>query len=277
MNTISEMGETILDFIGNSYPEYVRDFYPGISRSKIGEILPELEHSLPDDFYELYAWKNGNPESFPAPPYPTYSYNWNPPTYGYDFDPMDVENDALSWEWYGESPPTHEGHPLIPFITLESEFLAITIGCFYSKEPHIVYVDEVGETYLYCDSITSLLKSTVDCFTSNALIIDNQGYLRENRELIAEIWRTNNPLTLAMAMSNLRKSLEFFQLEHALEEETYALEIDSLLSTLRTLTIPRPKEATILFQGILTQICHKNSRRQDGLKLTLEDWLQEAI
>jgi hypothetical protein len=241
---------------------------PHQTKKRYKSILTEIKPNLPNDFYELYEWRNGNSEYFPR------SFSSG---YVCEYNPINVVAEDMKWEWHNDTPPMYKGCITLPFITLDSEFVAIALGRSYAQEAHVVYVDEVGESYLYCDSVTSMLESTIECFASGAVLISDEGCITENQQIISEIWRSRNPQTLAEAMLDFTQSLEVCQSEGTFGKSVYSNAITSLISALRTLRMLKPQEVIILAQDSLARIQQTSSDESKGLKFALDNWLRESI
>ncbi|MEX0271457.1 hypothetical protein AB3R30_20185 [Leptolyngbyaceae cyanobacterium UHCC 1019] len=267
MSNVSVLGETLLSFISPHFLKFVQELNPGISRSILQSDLSELEQTLPNDFYELYEWRNGSLNGFPRP------FNSGDIL---DFSPVELIVEEMKWELYGDAPPTYRGCRLLPFIKVDSDSVAITLGRNYFEEAHIIYINEVGDSYLYCDSITSMLTSTVECFASGAIAVDDQGNVEEDYYLSSEIWQRNNPYALAEAISELTSSIDVCTSEELIEDRDYSRGLDSLTSTLATLWRFRPAEAITVLQGNLVKLKEINSARGGGLYLTLDEWLEKV-
>lgn len=267
MSNISVLGSSLLSFIEPHFPKFVQDLHPGISRSIIHLGLTGLEQALPSDFYELYEWKNGSPDCFPQ------LFNSG---HILEFSPAELIFEEMKWELYGDAPPIYKGCCLLPFIKIDSDSVAIALGRDYSEAAHIIYINEVSELHLYCDSITSMLASTVECFTSGSVTIDDEGNVEEDYQLSSEIWRRNNPYTLTEAISQLTSSINVCTLEESVEDREYSRALDSLTSALATLWRFRPPEAIRLLQDSLVKLKRINAARGGGLYLTLDEWLEEV-
>jgi hypothetical protein len=272
MSNISVLGDRLLQFLLGSFPEYAEGFLPGISTDQTRSSLAKLAHALPNDFYELYKWRNGSPEYFPQPFFSGDICQFNP---------IEAILADMKWEEYANAVPTYKGHPSLPFITINSEFVVIVLGRSYSEDAHIAFVDEVGESYLYCDSIVSMLESTVECFSTGAVTINSSGYVEEDQGLSSEIWRNQNPRSLTEAMSDLRLALELVTLHiHGIEEgreaSEYSSVISSLIAALRTLRRFRPSDAIDMVQDALAMLQKVSSEETQGLEFTLARWMEET-
>ena len=269
MSNISTLGETLLSFISPHFPEFIQELNPGISRSTLQLSLAELDQTLPNDFYELYEWKNGSLNGFPRP------FNSGEIL---EFSPIELVCEDMKWEFHGDDIPNYKGFQLLPFIR-DSDSIAITLGRNYSEEAHIVYVTHVCEVLPFCDSITSMLTSTVECFTSGYIVINDEGIAEENYHLCSEVWRKNNPYTVAEAILELTLSVNICISESSfsIADKEYYKVVGSLTSALATLWRYRPQEAISLIQDNLVSLKRNNLARGGGLYLTLDKWLKDVL
>ncbi len=264
---LSVPGETLLSFVEPYFPEFVENFNPGISRSTIQSSLIGVDQALPNDFYELYEWKNGSLECFPQ------LYNSGDIL---EFSPLELILEDIKWDLYSDAPPTYKGCRLLPFIKIDSDTVALALGRTYPKEAHVAYIDEVGECQLYCDSITSMMTSAVECFVNGSVTISSEGDIKEDYYLSSEIWRRNNPHTLAEAISALTSAIDICTSEAPVADREYSIALNSLTSALATLWRFRSLEAIVLIQNNLVQLKKINLARWGGIHLTLDEWLQEV-
>jgi hypothetical protein len=272
MSRISVLGDNLLGFLHSYFPEYIESFLPGVSLEIIRSRFTNLTQVLPNDFYELYEWQNGNPEYFPQP-FPSGDIC--------QFNPLDTVVEEMIWEWFEDVPPLYNGYTTLPFITIDSEFIVIVLGRSYAEEAYIAYVDEVGDSYLYCDSIATMLESTVECLLTRAVFVDNSGCFEENQQLSSKIWRDKNPLTLRELISDLNLALESLvlninQIAEGGGDSSYSATIEFLVSTLRALRRFRPPDAISLVQYSLSRIKEFSLEEMQGLEFALEQWLEDC-
>ncbi len=67
MTHLLETGQRLLHYLQRYVPEFAEEFNPGISRAVIQNTLELCAYELPENFYELYEWRNGHPEYFTQP------------------------------------------------------------------------------------------------------------------------------------------------------------------------------------------------------------------
>jgi hypothetical protein len=268
MTNLSKMADQLLSYLQVYTPDFAKDFNPGISRLKIEEVLSPLQYTLPDDFYELYQWRNGHPEYFKQPLASAYICQ---------FSSIEQVSGNKQWDCYGKTQTIYKGHITLPFIENGPQFFAIALERSYQTEAHIVDVDAFADhPILRYDSITSMLTSTVECFEARAFYLNNEGQLQEEFQLSAEILRNNNPRTIAEAMSDVMTSLDIYGLNDEVSQESYSALIDSCLSGLETLRPMRPPEAISIVQSSLTRLQGKSSDRAWSARYGLSNWLRDV-
>jgi hypothetical protein len=270
MSQVSNLGDSLFRFLNDYFPEYIEGFLPGLPLEVIESKLNSLAQALPDDFYDLYSWRNGSSEYFPQP-FPSGDIC--------QFNPLDTVVEEMEWEWFEGVLPLYKNYPVLPFITIDSEFIAIVLSRSYSEEAHIAYIDEEGDAFLYGDSITAVLESTIECFLSHAVVADDSGCFEENITLSSKIWRDKNPCALRELMLDLNSALGQLvsDVEQAagIEDESYAMTIKILVSTLRALKRFQPPEAVSSVRSCLSILKESPSEKMRGLEFTLEQWLKE--
>ncbi len=268
MTNLSKIADKLLSYLQVYTPDFAKDFNPGISRLKVEEILSPIQYTLPDDFYELYQWRNGHPEYFNQPLESGYICQ---------FSSVEQVSENKQWDWYGKMPPIYKGCTTLPFIDDGSRFFAIALGRSYQTESHIVYVSAFTDhPILRYDSISSMLMSTVECFEARAFYRNNEGQLQEEFQLSAEILRNNNPKTIAEAMSDVVTGLDIYGLNDEVNQESYSALIKPCLSGLETLRPMRPPEAISIVQSSLTRLQGKSSDRAWSARYGLSNWLRDV-
>lgn len=266
MTKIFELGDRLLNFLQALSPEFAQGFHPGISRTEVDAMLAPLDYTLPDDFYELYEWRNGHSEYFHQPISAEIC----------QFSSINFVAQDKEWEIWEDEAPTYKGLQLLPFIEKDGRYFAITLGRSYNKNAHVIYVGREGETTLRYDSITSMLASTVECFERDAFYVNDKGQLEKNVCCAAEILRKNNPKTLAEAMSDVLDGLNTYGLDDESDQDSYSALVSPFLSGLETLRMLRSPEAIAVVQTGLAGLEHKSSDRAYSAKYTLNRWLSDV-
>jgi hypothetical protein len=269
MRDISALGESLLRYIEPHFPQFIQDLNPGISDFVLQSSVLGSGKVLPHDFYELYEWRNGSLDGFPKP------FNSG---YILDFTPIELVYEDMKWELYGNVPPSYKKFQLLPFIRIDSDAVAIALGSNYSEEAHVICITETCDIILYCDSITSMLTSTTECFESGSITINHEGVVSEDYHSCSEIWQKNNPLTVNEMVSNLELLINRCILDQLrIEDNSYHKALESLTSTLATLWRFRPPEAITLIQENLVALKRNSLARGSGVHLTLDKWLKDVF
>ena len=269
MSDISDLGRRLIKSLKKkNFLDFSQGFMPGISYKEIDETLAPLNHELPDDFYELYRWRNGHTAYFMQP------------VENVDicqFMSIQCVAEYKKWDIWEEEYPTYKGLPLLPYIEEDSTYFAIAMGRSYKNEAHIVDVGREGETTLRYDSISSMLASTVRCFEENAFYIDEKGWLAEKSYASSNILREENPYTLAESMLEFRETIDSYGFDNEVDDAHYSALVDLLWSSLATLKRLKPLECIELVQSTLSRLQNvPSSNRAFSAKYALNRWLKEC-
>jgi hypothetical protein len=258
MTKISELGFQLLSYLQRLTPDFAQGFHPGISCGEVNTALEPLDYTLPNDFYELYEWRNGHSDYF-----------HQPISLGMicQFSSINFVAQDKKWEIWDDEPPTYKEQLLLPFIEKDSKYIAIALGRSYCDEAYIVDVSREGETRLEYDSITSMLASAVECFERNAFYPNDEGWLTENPGLTAEILRKHNPKTEAEVLSDVIAGLDIYGLDEESDQDHYSFLISPLLSGLATLRRFRSPEAVDVVRTALARLEHRVSDRAYSAKV----------
>lgn len=267
MTNLSELGQRLLNSLQSFSPTFSQGFHPGISRQAVNAALEPLKYALPNDFYELYAWRNGHSDYFNQPVGSAMICQ---------FSSINFVAEFKEWEIWGDEAPTYKGRSLLPFVEEDSRYFAIAMGRSYNDEAHIVHIGREGETTLRYDSITSMLTATIRCFEENAFYVNENGFLNEDYRSSAEILRSENPNTLAEAISDVMAGLEVYGLDDEPDQDSYSTLVSPFLSGLETLRILRSSETIVVVQTALDRMEHKSSDRAYSAKYTLNRWLSDV-
>ncbi|MCY7323312.1 MAG: SMI1/KNR4 family protein [Phormidesmis sp. CAN_BIN36] len=267
MTNLSKLGQRLLNRLQKISPEFSQGFRPGISREEVNAFLEPLQYTLPNDFYELYEWRNGHSDYFNQPVRSAMICQ---------FSSTNFVAESKKWEVWGNEAPTYKGRFLLPFIEEDSRYFAIAMGRSYNDEAHIVYVSREGETTLRYDSITSMLISTIRCFEENAFYVDENGFLNENYRSSSEILRSENPKILTEAMSDIMAGFDIYGLDDESDQGSYGDLVSPLLSALETLRWVRPPGAIAVVQSGLDRLQNKSSDRAYSARYAFNRWLSDV-
>jgi hypothetical protein len=258
MTKISDLGSQLLSYLQRLTPDFAQGFHPGIARAELDSTLKLFDYTLPNDFYELYEWRNGHSEYFPQIVTSAYICQ---------FSSINFVAQDKKWEIWDDEPPTYKEQLLIPFIEEDARYFAIALGRSYDNEAHIVHVGREAETTLRYDSITTMLASTVECFERDAFYLDDEGLLTESLGLTAEILRKYNPKTSAEALADIMACIDIYGLDEESDHDHYSILIRPLLSGLATLKRFKSPEAVDVVRAALARLEHKVSDRAYSAKV----------
>jgi hypothetical protein len=160
---VSDSCERLLALLQSDFPWDAEHFQPGLSREEIEEKISELPFSLPEEVYELYQWRNGNPSGnllIPGKLAGCQEYFWFM---------LSLENSLDAYWLRGEMSRLQkkgiiwDQHYFPIFQSLhEKLFHVIEIGKEASRL--FLFDPSEGNLELLCDSLPELLKIEADYF-----------------------------------------------------------------------------------------------------------------
>jgi hypothetical protein len=280
MNKLSDTANRLLFYLQKYTPSFAQKYNPGISRTEIQAALQPFQYELPNDFYELYEWRNGNPEWFNHPIELAKICAFS----SIDRILGDLKND--DWDWDIEEDSKYKKFSTVPFVDDGAcAFFSVVLGRSYEEEAHIAFIHMGGGGVHLCyDSITSMLESEVAHYELGAIYPTDkksfhrdENFLGEKLDLGAEILRSKNPKTLTEAMSDLKNGLGYLGQDDEIDDYNYGNLVDPIFSALATLRMLRPPEAIELVQDRLGRFENKSSNRIDGARSGLSQWLVNVM
>lgn len=267
MSEISILGNTLIKYF-KLLPEYAEKFNMGVLESYIEEVLDTNINKLPEDFSSLYQWHNGYSE-FGG--YPGLNFQDYAP---FHFNTVEIIAVEQKWDWCDDNPPNYEGYHILPFTSGDSLFWGIVLDQDYINTPHVVYIDETGETILRYDSITTMMKTLVESFSSNALFL-SQGKIIKNNQLFSQFAKQNNPKTWYKATKCFDENILIYGSDEC-DSEAYSIQCSLLWNALQTLKYMKTEEITLKCQHKLAQLEYSHSQRAIDAYAGLNRWLNSA-
>jgi hypothetical protein len=164
MSLVTQSCDRLLACLQENFPWDAERFQPGLSREEIEGKARELPFSLPEDLYELYQWRNGNPSGnflIPGKLADCQNYFWfmlpiesaiNIYLLHRDADRLQ-KDEGVVWDrhWFPIFKSLHEGL-----------FHVIEIG---KETSRVFFFDpKEGDYQKLCDSLTELLVIEADFF-----------------------------------------------------------------------------------------------------------------
>jgi hypothetical protein len=266
MSSIIRMGEILISHLEKKFPSFSTTYYPGITRAQVEIELEKVNCQLPQDFYDLYEWRNGHPSFFNQP---------------VEFAALchfsaieDVANDFMWKDW--DDIPEYNGSATLPFVRNNSGWCyAISLNNSYEDRPYIIDIDEVGHSLIRYDSIESMLATTVNCFEEGVFFCNDQGWLCENEVLAAEILSRNNPKTLSMCLLSVT-ALDVYGFGKELGDKEYSDFVAPIIDGLASLQRYRPSSLISRVEEITKILEAESSNRSTGAKHFLREWLRSV-
>ena len=160
MYSVTHSCNRLLTCLQNHFPWDAERFQQGLSREEIEGKVKELTFSLPEEVYELYQWRNGNPSGhllIPGKLADCLSYSWfmlslEEAIRIYSTS-RDTNNRNTKWDihWFPIFKSLHEG--LFQVVEIGKE----TSGIFF-------FAPNEGDHQKLCDSLTEFLVIEADFF-----------------------------------------------------------------------------------------------------------------
>ena len=173
-----------MNWLQQNQPEFAASFLPGLNDEQINESVKDLQLQLPEEIYELYRWRNGTKERQKTVVSPT-------------FELLPLEDAVTLAEQLAdiseEEPIRFEGHCLFPFIDAEGDMCTVLLK--EEKEnssPIISILAEEYEPEIIYNNLTSMMQTFAECYETNAYRLDDEGFLEEDEDKVAEILRKYN-------------------------------------------------------------------------------------
>ncbi|AFY42406.1 HEAT repeat domain-containing protein [Nostoc sp. PCC 7107] len=175
MSLLTDALDRIETWLVKNQPEFALSLAPGLTRQEIDAIVENFPYRLPEELYEFYGWHNGCQYGYIVPKFDNFfslqeALKWYADflSWGFDWNPhwltiLDFNGD------YRYAVVTGEDSAPIWFIDPE--------GCI--KE-------------IRWDSLTDLMLATAECYETGAYYFDDEGYIKEDKQKVAEIHRKYN-------------------------------------------------------------------------------------
>ncbi|KAF3884893.1 MULTISPECIES: HEAT repeat domain-containing protein [Nostocales] len=175
MSPLTEALNRIETWFVKNQPEFALGLQPGLTREQIDALLVNFPFRLPEELYEFYGWHNG-----------CTSFGYIIPYYDNFFFLEEVLRDYqywLSWDWWNPH--------WLPILDGNGDYrYAVVVG---EEAAPVWYIDPEGCTKeIRWDSLTDLMLATAECYDTSAYYLNEEGYLEEDRQKIAEIQRKHN-------------------------------------------------------------------------------------
>lgn len=80
-------------------------------------------------------------------------------------------------------------------------------------DPSIIYVDDLFEVSLRFSSLTSMMLTLAECYETGACYLNEEGYIEQDLNKLATIWRKYNSKVIDKTLEELQKGLSLKILE----------------------------------------------------------------
>lgn len=265
MNSTYQLAEQLINQIDNFFPDVQRNYQTGVSKEEIENYFLKFTH-LPQDMYDLYAWRNGSSTYIPEPS--EYSA-------GINFLPIEACISESSWsDW--DTPPTYKGSNLFPFIQQGPNFFATILDRDFNEKPYVVMISEYGESFLWYDNVNSMLASTNQCFQQSAFSLDDKNFWSlQNIKIARTAFIENNPKVIHEYLNDICESILIYGNDD-LEQEEYSIQISPFIEGLEFLKEIGYAPLLPLVQNRYNLLIGKTSSRAYTAKHCYQSWLHEV-
>lgn len=186
MTILLEALERIMNWLQQHTPTYAASFQPGLTYEEIWEAVRPLNAELPNEFYELYQWRNGSGENQNTLFYPVMQ-----------FSPIDAA--LFDSEWISEDLPTEEGgfkyqgFRVFPFMCFEGSYYSVVLRNERRETSPVIWIPKGdNQVVLRYASITSMMLTFAECYETGAYYLNRQGYLEQRSQQVTEIFHKHN-------------------------------------------------------------------------------------
>lgn len=180
MSNLTDSLELILSWLQENKPSFASSLQPGLSRAEIQDMLgDEFTLRLPNDFYELYQWRNGIPYGdeevisfFPG-------FAFNSLEYALDQHADIVDGSSMNFmeRSFNLGKYTANNTDLLPIFTRDSEEHLYILGSEkqLNPAPIVHYYAEFGGPTIAYESITDMMQIISECYREGAYYFSEVG------------------------------------------------------------------------------------------------------
>lgn len=180
MSVLIDYLNYILRWLEQNKPSFAESLQPGLSQLQIRERLEnEFPLFLPTEFYELYQWRNGvsyGDEDFARffPGYTFYSLEYAIDQY------QELVEDAEEFAEISDLDSSDTWrHNLLPIFSFNMEDYICILGSDTPQKtyPMLEFFGETRESIIRYDSLTSMMKTIVECYITEVYYLNVDGYI----------------------------------------------------------------------------------------------------
>ncbi|MCC0178711.1 SMI1/KNR4 family protein [Waterburya agarophytonicola K14] len=183
MSLLTETLNKIFLYLKHNYPKIASSLQPGLSDREIELKVASLPFRLPQEFYELYQWKNGTPETSDALNFYRH-FRFLPLEEALTTFPRKGRDSYLVDEYlpYG----------WIPIFTFEGEYYGVVGSQIQRYDSPIVYLyheEAVGYT-----NLTSMMQAIAECYETKVYYLNKHNYIAADSTQEEQIVLKYNPI-----------------------------------------------------------------------------------
>ncbi len=168
---LTETLERILAWLQAHDQPAAASLQPGLSQAEIEAKVKELPFRLPQEVYELYQWRNGDPAGHELFPY-------------HVFLPLEEAVHRLGSRHQLPEPWDPKWFPIFDFD--ESYYVVICDETDTEASPTFL-IDEIPEFCVEYATLTHMIRTVAECYEAGAYYLNDQGVLDIDYEKIEPI------------------------------------------------------------------------------------------
>jgi hypothetical protein len=208
MSPLTEALIRISVCIEQKFPLIAERISPGLTMSQIELAIGDLPYRLPSEVYELYQWSGGLAQG--EEDSMTGIFSW------YQLSLLSLPiaiDEAIGFEdpFYEEFSARYISNSLFPLFGADKQWLCTVIQSNTNMHPPLIYVNELKQSIIYCNSLTNMIETVADCFELDVVSNNEFGGISYDLDRFTQVYRKNNPNLLELSLERLRQELALFQ------------------------------------------------------------------
>ena len=186
MSKLTEALEKIMVWLQLYKPECAESFQSGLTRTAIQNILGELAFQLPEEFYELYQWRNGNMRKASSVVFPPLGFL---PLE----EALEIHLALIKRASIGVEHLVYGSKSTFPFVEDNGNYLSVVFTEKHQQTSSVLDSSEGFESRILFSSITSLMQMLAECCQTGAYYVNQEGFIEANDEYATQIFHKYNP------------------------------------------------------------------------------------
>ena len=188
MSTLTNCLNRIMNWLQQNQPEFAASFLPGLNDEQIQDIVKDLPYQLPEEIHELYRWRNGIRNG-------TKLYILFHPFSEFLSlkEALEVAQESIDIFEDTEDELRFEGNRLFPFIDDNGDLFVVR--CTTEKQDNSPVISVQAEYYepnIVYTNLTTMMQTVAECYETGAYYINDEGFIEEDENKVAEILRKYN-------------------------------------------------------------------------------------